>query len=377
VATSFCFLSTYPPTQCGLATFTGSLLRALTGGERPDQAAVVRIIESPVSTARPEVVEHLRIGDPRTTLAAADALNRYDVAIVQHDFASYGGADGEDVLAVLDLLRVPVIAVLHSVPRVPTSTQRVAMERVAAAADAMVTMTETARTRLLSVYQVDPRKVRVIPHGAVRDNGYRPAGPPRRPTILTWGLMGPGKGIEWALVGLREIKHLRPLPRYVVAGQTHPKVRASQGEAYRLGLGNRARALGISDLVRFEHSYLDEASLARLVDHADIVLLPYDSSEQVTSGVLVEAVAACKPVVATAFPHAVELLGGGAGVLVPHRDGPAIGAALQRVLTEPHLATHMSAQAALLGPTLGWPSVADRYRVLGRELVAAHVPATR
>ena len=105
-----------------------------------------------------------------------------------------------------------------------------------------------------------------------------------------------------------------------------------------------------------------------------MVLLPYDSRDQVTSGVLVEAVAAGKPVVATGFPHAVELLGGGAGLLVPHCNGAAVGAALQRILTEPGLAETMSAEATRLAPALLWPTVADQYQALAAQLLASRTP---
>jgi glycosyltransferase involved in cell wall biosynthesis len=366
---SYCFLSTYPPTQCSLASFTAALLRALTPTGSDDRAGVVQVVDTAFTGRRAEVVEHLRVGDPAGHLAAAAALNRHDVAIVQHEYGIFGGPDGVDVLAVLDEVRVPVIVVLHTVLAAPTPHQRSVLERVTAAADAVVTMTETARTRLLAGYDVDATRVSVIPHGAVENVSYRLPDPTRRPTILTWGLLGPGTGIEWGLIGLHEIRRLLPQPRYVIAGQTHPRVRQQQGEAYRLGLGNRARALGIAHLVRFERGHLDEPTMARLVGCADVVLLPYDSREQVTSGVLIEAIAAHKPVVSTRFPHAVELLGSGAGILVPHGDGPAIGAALRQVLTDPRLAARMSAEAARIAPSLRWSTVADRYRALAGTLL--------
>jgi glycosyltransferase involved in cell wall biosynthesis len=369
VALSYCFLSTYPPTQCGLATFTVSLLRAMTAAGSPDTASVVRVTDARSLTNRAEVVESLRIGAPGAVAAAANALNRHDVAIVQHEYGIYGGTDGDDLLAVLDRVRVPIVVVLHTVLAAPTPHQRTVLEQVVAAADAVVTMTRTAQQRLLDRYAVDPAKVRLIPHGAVEQTSHRQPDPTRHPTILTWGLLGPGKGIEWGLIGLRELRCLYPSPRYVIAGQTHPKVRERQGEAYRLGLGTRARALGVSKLIRFERGYLDEPSLNRLIRQADVVLLPYDSSEQVTSGVLIEAVAAHKPVVSTRFPHAVELLASGAGLLVPFRDGPAIGAALRQVLSDPELAGRMSAEAARISPSLRWPAVAEQYRSLVDDLL--------
>ncbi len=375
VTTSYCFLSTYPPTQCGLARFTSALRRALTPPGGDDRASVVRIVDAKAFAPQPDVVHQLRVSDPDGYHDAAAALNGHDVVILQHEYGIFGGWDGEAVLAVLDRVRVPVIAVLHTVLTTPTPHQRLVLERVVAAAGAVVTMSETAHDRLLGGYDVDAAKLSVIPHGAA-DNPYRAAVDDRRRTILTWGLLGPGKGIEWALVGLHELRLLQPQPRYVVAGQTHPKVRARDGEAYRLGLVSRTRALRLRDVVRFEPAYLDDQALHRLIGRADVVLLPYESHEQVTSGVLIEAVTAHKPVVSTAFPHAVELLSSGAGILVPRRDGPAIGAALRRVLTEPGLAASMSAEAARLAPGLRWPAVADQYRSLARELLSGRALVT-
>jgi polysaccharide biosynthesis protein PslF len=374
---SYCFLSTYPPTQCGLASFTAALRSAMIAPGSNDRASVVRVVDTGGAITRPEVVGQLRAGDPAAARAAANALNRYDVVVVQHEYGIYGGPDGAELLSVLDLVRVPVIVVLHTVLQKPTPHQRSVLTQVAAAADAVVTMTETARRRLLEGYEVDPATVTVIPHGALASGPNHRPDPTRRPTILTWGLLGPGKGIEWGLVGLREIRRLLPSPRYVIAGQTHPRVRQRQGEAYRLALGTRAKALGVSKLVRFERGYIDQTKLNQMINSADVVLLPYDSHEQVTSGVLIEAVAAHKPVISTAFPHAVELLASGAGLLVPHRDGPAIGAALKRVLTDPQLAGRMSAEAARMAPGLHWPAVADRYRSLAQNLLGTSVAAER
>jgi glycosyltransferase involved in cell wall biosynthesis len=235
-------------------------------------------------------------------------------------------------------------------------------------------MTPTARRRLLHGYPVDPARVTLIPHGAA-DNRVPPGERPARPTILTWGLLGPGKGIEWVIDGLAELRDLKPEPRYLVLGETHPRVVERDGESYRQGLMDRATRRGVGHLVEFDDRYLSIAALGRLVIQADVVILPYDSREQVTSGVLVEALASGKPVIATGFPHAVEMLGGGAGLIVPHGDSTAMAAALRRVLTEPGLAARLGAEAAALAPQLLWPAVADRYRTLAVELVEARADA--
>jgi len=370
VPVAYGFLSTYPPTQCGLATFSAATMRSLTTSDFGDRAGVVRVVDGPTSSISPDVVAHLD-RSPGASQRAAAALNAFDVAIVQHEYGIYGGDDGEDVIAVLAELRVPIIVVTHTVLDTPTPHQRQTLERVVAAADAVVTMTIAARDRLVRGYAVDPTKVSVIPHGAVARRATTPIAADGRPLVLTWGLLGPGKGIEWAIDGLQRIRRSQPLPRYVVAGQTHPRVRERQGEQYRVRLRQRAKARGVSDLVSFSGSYLDEAALAALVREASIVLLPYDSREQVTSGVLVEAIAAGKPVIATRFPHAVELLASGAGILVPQYDGAAIGEAMHRILSDPELAERMSTEARRLAPAVSWGTVAGQYRRLAAQLLTA------
>jgi glycosyltransferase involved in cell wall biosynthesis len=366
---SFGFLSTYPPTQCGIATFCHALMASMATAATGDHIGVVRVMDSFDGPSGPEVAGELRTHVPGTHIAAAAVLNTFDVAVVQHEYGIYGGQDGDQLLAVLDHVRVPVVVVAHTVLARPTPHQDLILRRVVAACDAVVVMTDAASERLVRLYGVDPAKVRVIRHGATaRAVSDVPTGR-RNPLILTWGLLGPGKGIEWGIDGLRRLRRLLPLPTYVVAGQTHPRVRQQQGEEYRHQLHMRAKAAGVADMLKFESSYVDEDTLGRLIWRADVVLLPYDSREQVTSGVLGEAVAAGKPVVATAFPHAVELLSSGAGLLVPQQDGAAMGEALYRVLTEPGQAQRMRTEAERIAPTLRWSTVADQYRALAIGLL--------
>ena len=371
---SYGFLSTYTPTECGLATFTAALAAELEAGPPSGRIGVVRVVDQLQRNTKPEIVHHLVTSSPGGEAEAAAILDGFDAVVVQHEYGIYGGPDGDQVLAVLEQLTVPVIVVLHTVLVDPTPHQREVLERVLAAADALVTMTPTARRRLLNGYPVDPAKVSLIPHGAADNRlprGARAAQPASRPTILTWGLLGPGKGIEWVVDALAELRDVDPAPRYLVVGQTHPRVAERQGEAYRHCLMKRAAERGVAHMVEFDDRYLSLTALGGIVAGADVVILPYDSREQVTSGVLVEALAAGKPVIATGFPHAVETLGGGTGLLVPHRDPAAMAGALRRVLTEPGLADRLGARAAAVAPHLLWPAVADRYRVLAGKLVEA------
>ncbi len=380
---SFGMLSTFPPTPCGIATFAAALSAGLVAnGSTVD---VVRLgnaqpLEDPL------VVAALGDGSRARRALCADALNSTDVAIVQHEYGVYDGPDGSDVLGLMEELVVPVVLIAHTVVSAPSAGQRSVLERACALADTVVVMTATARERLLAGFHVDADKVIVIPHGAatppastaIDTPGESPVldadtdddtSVPHRPRLLTWGLLGPGKGIEWAIDAFALLDDLDPAPTYKIAGATHPKVRERTGEAYREMLIDRAQRSGSGSRISFDDSYRNLESLTDLIRSADLVVLPYDSADQVTSGVLVDAVAAGRPVLSTAFPHAIELLASGAGIVVPQRDPAALAAAIRSVFDDPDRASAMAAEARRLAPELSWAAVAARYGAVGAGLL--------
>jgi glycosyltransferase involved in cell wall biosynthesis len=390
--TTYALLSTYPPTQCGLATFAAALLAHLP--QPGDQIAVVRVLEESASCCADEVVveevvHELVVGSAESASAAVDVLNGFDVVIVQHEYGIYGGPDGQDVLSLLEALHVPTIVVLHTVLAHPTLRQHTILRRVIAAADAVVTMTLTARSRVLDTYGTGPEKVFLIPHGAAdnRIAATSTGNPGRskmgrskmgrskmgRPKILTWGLLAPRKGIEDAIDAMVLLRDHGLHVDYRIIGQTHPREHMRDGESYRRALAARASAGGVEDRVHFDDRFLPPAALGQLISTADVVLLPYVSLEQVTSGVLIEAITAGKPVVSTRFPHAVELLG--AGLLVERHDPAGLAEALRCVLTEPGISARMSEYSAGLAPRLLWPAVARSYRELASVLTGTRAGA--
>lgn len=369
---SFGFLSTYPPTRCGLATFTEALASAIPG-PGDDDSRVVRVDDlvptgPPVLGPRTIVVGDLRPGSVASRTAAAAELNACDVVIVQHEYGIYGGRDGDEILDVLAQVTAPCIVVFHTVRESPSAHQRWLLDRIAGLASAVVVMTHAAEELLTRHYSVAASKVQVIPHGVAE--WARPAAPEpsARPMILTWGLLGPGKGIEWGIRAMPELADLSPRPVYRVSGQTHPKVVADSGEAYRDSLAALARELGVNADVELDDRYRNASELAELVASADVVLLPYDSREQTTSGVLAEALAAGKPIIATRFPHAVELLSGGVGVLVDHENPHEIAEAIRAILSQRDLAAGMAAAALEESDQTAWSAVAGRYRALAKQL---------
>jgi polysaccharide biosynthesis protein PslF len=344
-------VSTFPPQQCGLATFASAL-----------GAACVR---------NGDVVIDVTSNTPPHE--AASQLHMCDYVLLQHEYGIFGGEDGDDVLTLLNdlqLLGIPVIVTLHTVLVSPTPHQREVLAGVAARVERVVVMTQIARDRLLALYPVDPEAVVVIAHGAT------PATPADQysrvesdqPQLLTWGLIGPGKGIEHVIDAMALLSDITPPVRYVISGVTHPNVLLHEGDKYRDSLIERVRMNGLSDSVTFDASYRTVDELVRFVASASVVVLPYDSKDQVTSGVLVDAVAAGCPVIATQFPHAVELLATGAGIVVPHGDLTALADAIRLVHCDASALQAMGDEARRIAPTLSWDSVAKQYQGVGEQV---------
>jgi glycosyltransferase involved in cell wall biosynthesis len=364
-------VSTYPPTVCGLATFTSNLAAAIAGPAADWRTAIVRVLDRAEDEVHEEVVAQWIAGDHASLVRAVAAIESSDVVVLQHEYGLFGGLDGEDVLELIRAIRVPLIVVLHTVLANPTEHQRSVLDGVITPASAVVTQSESARGRLIASHGTDPDKVVVIPHGAAANFAGPVDRDVKRPAVLTWGLLGPGKGIEYGIAAVSLLQGHSPAPTYIVAGQTHPKVLATQGERYRNQLRDLGLALELGRYLQFDDSYREWDSLRALVRSVDVVLLPYDSLDQVCSGVLVEALASAKPVVATRFPLAQELLSNGAGLVVPQGDVAAMAAALERILYEPGLAAQLSEAARRRASVLLWPSVGAAYR----ELIAVTLTA--
>ena len=361
----FGVLGTYPPALCGLASFTASLAAGLEANGA--DVSVVRVADGAPSSD-PRVVGELTSGSPHSIAACAALLGECDVAVIQHDFGVYGGQDGDEVVDLMRALSIPSIVVVHTVPSSPTAHQRSVLEAIVALADQVVVPSDAANQRLRADFAVDRDKVGTIARGTAIPKAVstKRAG---RPTLLTWGLLGPGKGVERVIDAMGSLHELRGQPRYLVAGPTHPEVLAAEGETYREARVEQARSNGLAGSVSLDPTYHRPAALAALVQSCAVVVLPYDSTDQVASGVLVDAVASGRPVVATAFPHAVELLGSGAGVVVNHDDPDALVLALRQILSDPRVAGTMAAEGRRLAPSLAWSTIAKSYVALAQRVV--------
>lgn len=365
------FVSTYPPTKCGLAKFSHSLVSAIRKlrGEN-DSTRIVRLVNEldRFKEQDNDIASYLDPSCATSILDSVESLNNLDLAIIQHEFGIFGPNDGDAVLTILENINIPTIIVLHTVPAYPTERQRKILQGILKLGNKIVVLSKVAHAVLEKNYQINKNKVHIIPHGGnvYVSNEKRIS---KRPSILTWGLIGPSKGIEWGIRALPHLCSMKLAPLYTVCGQTHPNVYAREGEQYRNYLTSLSKELNVEDKLDIRGEYLDDDSLGAIVANADVILLPYDSSEQVTSGVLIEAVAAGKPVVATRFPHAIELLSNGAGLLVPHKDPLAMASALYQLLTNTNARKSAQLQAQHVAASLDWSVVAGQYEQLILEVL--------
>ena len=333
-------LSTYPPRACGLATFARDLRRGLaSAGVTADVIASVHATGAPGRAAE---VSREVIQDRRADYAAAArSLDpACDVVSVQHEFGIFGGSEGAYVTDFMAASACPVVTTLHTVLPRPSAAYRRAMLAVVAESDRLVVMTETARMLLRDVYSVPASKVSVIAHGtpvlsAPADDLRQRLGLEGRTVLLTFGLLGPSKGIEFALDALAPVAEAHPDVLYVVLGATHPEIVAREGEAYRESLQATVDARGLGDHVRFVDRYLDGPELGEWLQASDVYVSPYPSMDQICSGTLAYALAAGLPVVSTPYLHAAEVLADGAGALVPYGDAQGFAAALARLAASP------------------------------------------
>jgi glycosyltransferase involved in cell wall biosynthesis len=337
---------------------------------------IVQVVEASGNGTLPEVVATWETGNLASLHHAVNVSNASDCVVLQHEFGIYGGPDGVEVLDLASQLSCPLISVLHTVPMLPSPLQREILEELVRMSSVVVVQSEVARQRLLGLLpRFNATPVVSIPHGAAANfDGPRVFELPS-PSVLTWGLLGPGKGVERGIDAIARLRSAPPPPTYVVSGTTHPKVWERSGDSYLESLRQRSRRLGVEPLICFDSCYHDWASLRALVRATDVVLIPYESMDQVTSGVLVEALASGMPVVATRFPHAVELLSDGAGIVVDHADPVAIAEALFRVLYVPGVAEEMSLAARRVAQRFFWPTAGASYVHLVEHLAALELSA--
>jgi glycosyltransferase involved in cell wall biosynthesis len=383
-------VSTYPPRACGIGAFAADVRGALLGLDQIDRVEKVVIVNEPSRPQRPGLTATIAQAVRGDYVRAARILGHLDVDVVllQHEYGIFGGRDGDYVGSLVEDLSQPLVVTLHTVLSEPTPHQAQVLAAVCHQAELVIVMTETARDLLVAGGTCSEEKIRVVPHGAppvlaARAGAYAlelarggdtstatkygPDGP--RFLLSTFGLISAGKGLETVIEALPAIVERHPEVLYVIAGRTHPDISHREGERYRLGLEQAVLDLGLEDHVEFDDRFLSIEEIADLLAETDVFVTPYRDREQISSGALTFGVAAGCAVVSTPYWYAQDLLGSGAGAIVPFADPAALAEAVCDYIEAPELLATARAEARRIGAQLAWPSVAEATASVLREAV--------
>ena len=375
-------IGTYTPRKCGIATFTGDVVEQLSR-YRPEIGVDVYALDNPVAPLDYSGVAQVIVQDRlEDYLSAARRINKsgVDAVWLQHEYGIFGGEGGRMVCDFVDRLAAPLVLTLHTVLSDPSSRQEQILRHLVNRASRIMVMSRHGRDLLMSRYGADPKLVEVIPHGAPdrpfgRGVEFKAElGLQDRNVLMTFGLLGPGKGIERVIEALPAIVARHPSTVYRIVGATHPNTRARDGESYREGLVELARKLGVEDYILWDNRFLGNDELLDQIEACDIYITPYPGLQQATSGTLSYAVALGKAVVSTPYVHARELLGDDVGVLIPPGSSDAIADAVTGLLDQRERLVAMQRRAYAKGRTTIWPVFAD---ATARLVARAVAPAPR
>lgn len=371
--TRLALIGTYLPRKCGIATFTADVVAQL-GIHHPEIACEVHALDGGRGEVYPAGVRPIPTDNGEAYAAAARAINasQPDVVWLQHEFGIFGGADGQMVSELVNGIAAPLIVTFHTVLGNPTENQQRIIEHLVSRASRIMVMSRHGQDLLVGRYRAPHERVVVIPHGAPdRPFGQASArkhglGLERQNVLMTFGLLGPGKGLEHAIEALPAIVARHPDTLYRIVGATHPNLVAQEGEAYRDKLVALADRLGVADHIAWENRFLDTGELLDQLEACDIYLTPYPNLQQATSGTLSYAVALGKAVVSTPYVHARELLADQAGVMVQAGSSAAIAAAVNRLLDDRALLSAIQQRAYAAGRKTIWPRFASASAALVR-----------
>jgi glycosyltransferase involved in cell wall biosynthesis len=373
-------VSTFPPREDGIATFTRDLLEAVTGEPSHITARIAAITDPGSYYEYPRQVRwEIEQGDPQSYADAGRAIQNAPVNVVtlQHEFGLFGvwGEPIEDhTPALLDALDKPVVTTLHTILPQPRPDVRDAIRFLADRSAALVVMVNTGGKILVDDYDISPSRIVIIPHGVPEVRLGEAAAAKRalrlegRTVICTFGLLSRNKGIQDMIRAMPAILERHPDALYLVMGETHPQVRKWEGESYRAELTALVRELGIMRQVRFINEYLEQRRLIRYLLATDIYVTPYHDRNQITSGTLSYALGCDRAIVSTPYVYAAEALAEGRGLLAEFHSPESLARCVNLYLEDPKFRRDTQQRALAYGREMAWPRVGERYAELFRRV---------
>jgi len=383
------FVSTFPPRECGIATFTQDLLFNLINENQEIKANVCAIdgnkdssaygCLSPLIYPKSRVAYIIKDTDQISFVEAAQKINasRTDVVNIQHEYGLYGGSWGRYILDFMDVLEKPIVTTLHTVMPKPPEEAKAVMREIYRLSAEVVVPGHVGVDILNKAYDLRPEKVRVIPHGVPdvpfisSERPKKKLGFSRRFVLGSFGLLHPAKGIEFVLEALPKVIADNPAINvlYLIVGETHPNVVKNEGESYRARLKELIANLDLEQNVKFVDKYLTNRNLILHFLATDICVMPYLSRDQIVSGVLSQAVGCGKAIIATPYLHALDALADERGVILESGSSDEIAEAITMLMRNDHLRREIEIRTYMYGRSITWKEVARKYK----ELFSTHV----
>lgn len=364
------FIGNYLPRQCGIATFTTDLSEAIADAYPSTTCIALPVNDREDGYDYPNRVRfELNEKDIDTYKRAAEFLNinNVDIVSLQFEYGIFGGLSGSHIIALLKELRMPIVTTLHTILQNPNPEQKFVMDKVLAMSDRVISMSHKGVSILKNVYNIDSEKIDMIHHGIpdipfVDPNYHKDLfGVEGNNVILSFGLLSPSKGFENVIKAMPKVLETIPNVVYIILGETHPKVKNSQGEIYRNSLNRIAQELSVENNIMFYNRFVSTNELINFIGAADIYITPYLNEEQITSGTLAYTVGAGKAIISTPYWYAKEMLADSRGIIVPFNDKDALTYHIIHLLEDEKTRHTIRKKAYLYGRDMIWSKTAEYY----------------